>query len=97
MNVTEKISMPGKELDQAQLSELICERPQNFSWFLGAGASRSAGLPTASDVLWIMKRRYYSTQEHQDISRQDIQNDAIRARIQSFMVSRGFPVRRQIN
>jgi hypothetical protein len=78
-------------MDQAQLTELLCERPQNFTWFLGAGASRSAGLPTASDVLWIMKRRYYSTEENQDISRQDIQNEAIRARIQSYMESRGFP------
>lgn len=83
--------MAAKDLDQAQLIELICERPQNFAWFLGAGASRSAGLPTASDVLWIMKRRYYSTNEHQDIARQDLQNDAIRARIQSYMESRGFP------
>lgn len=83
--------MPDFELDQAQLIELICERPQSFSWFLGAGASRSAGLPTAWDVLWTMKRRHYSTQENQDISRQDLQNDAIRARIQSYMESRGFP------
>jgi hypothetical protein len=26
-------------IDQAQLSGIISERPQNFAWFLGAGAS----------------------------------------------------------
>ncbi len=31
-------------IDQAQTTGIICERPQNFAWFLGAGASRSAGL-----------------------------------------------------
>ena len=25
-------------IDQAQLTGIICERPQNFAWFLGAGA-----------------------------------------------------------
>ena len=46
-------------MDQAQLTGIICERPQNFVWFLGAGTSRSAGLPTATDIIWDLKRRYY--------------------------------------
>jgi len=58
---------------------------------LGAGTSRSAGLPTATDILWDLKRRYYCRAENQEITRQDIQNPAIRNRIQSYMISKGFP------
>ncbi|MGJ3258014.1 MAG: SIR2 family protein [Rhodospirillales bacterium] len=78
-------------MDQAELTGLFCARPQNFAWFLGAGASRSADLPTANDMLWDLKRQYYCREETQDISRQDIQNSAVRERIQAFMQSRGFP------
>src|SRR5262249_33781886 len=41
--------------------------------------------------IWDLKRRYYCQQENQDISRQDIQNAAVRDRIQAFMDSKGFP------
>jgi hypothetical protein len=78
-------------IEQGEFTSLFCARPQNFAWFLGAGASASAGLPTATDVLWDLKRRYYCREENQDISRQDLQNEAIRTKIQSFMGSRGFP------
>ena len=72
-------------IDQAQLTGIICERPQNFAWFLGAGASRSAGLPTATDIIWDLKRRYYCQQENEEISRQDVHLEAVRSRIQSYM------------
>jgi len=78
-------------LKQEEFISVFCERPQNFAWFLGAGASRTAGLPTATDVIWDLKRRHYCQEENQDISRQDIQSDAVRSRIQSFMDSRCFP------
>ena len=78
-------------IDQKQLTGIICARPQNMAWFLGAGASRSAGLPSATDILWDLKRHYYCREENQEITRQDIQNDAVRTRIQTFMESRGFP------
>ena len=78
-------------MDQKEFTSIFSGRPQNFAWFLGAGSSRTAGLPTATDIIWDLKRRHYCREENQDISRQDIQNDAVRARIQSFMESRGFP------
>lgn len=78
-------------IDQVEFTSLFCARPQNFACFLGAGASARAGVPTATDVLWELKRKYYCREENQDISRQDLQNDAIRAKIQSFLSSRGFP------
>jgi len=78
-------------MDQNELTSIYCQRPESFAWFLGAGASRTSGLPTATDIIWYLKRRYYCQEENQDISRQDIQNDAVKARIQQFMDSKGFP------
>ena len=78
-------------IDQKTLSGIVSAKPQNFAWFLGAGASRSAGLPSATDLLWDLKRHHYCREENQEITRQDIQNDAVRDRIQAFMESRGFP------
>jgi hypothetical protein len=78
-------------MDQKHLTTIFCGRPQNFAWFIGAGASRSAGLPTATDIIWDLKRRYYCVEENQDVSRQDMQSDAVKARIQAFLDSRGFP------
>ncbi len=78
-------------MDQAELTALICERAGNFAWFLGAGSSRSAGLPTATDLLWDMKRRYYCVEENQKISRQDVQLEPVQERIQAFLESRDFP------
>ena len=78
-------------MDQSKLTAIYCARPKNFAWFLGAGTSSSAGLPTANAVLWDMKRRYYCREENQEILRQDIENDAIRTRIQAYMESKGFP------
>jgi len=85
------VSAEPPTIDQAQLTGIICERPQNFAWFLGAGASRTAGLPTATDIIRDLKRRYYCQQENEDISRQDVQLEAVRSRIQSYMASKGFP------
>ena len=78
-------------MDQGELTGRFCARPQNIAWFLGAGASATAGLPTATDIIWDLKRRYYCREENQDISRQDMQNESIRVRIQGFMESCGFP------
>jgi len=76
---------------QSDLTTTFCQRPQNYAWFLGAGTSRSAGLPTATDIIWDLKRRHYCREENQDISRQDIQSDAVKARIQTYMDAHGFP------
>lgn len=81
----------SRTIDQGEFTSVFSARPQNFAWFLGAGASATAGLPTATDVIWDLKRRYYRQEENQDISRQDMQNEPVRARIQAFMESRGFP------
>lgn len=79
------------------MTGIYCERPKNFAWFLGAGTSSTAGLPTADAILWDMKRRYYCSEENQEILRQDIENDAVRARIQTYMESKGFPAQWEHN
>lgn len=78
-------------MKQSDFTALFVQRPQNYAWFLGAGASRNSGLPTATDILFDLKRRYYCREENQEISRQDIQSQAVKERIQAFMDSRGFP------
>lgn len=78
-------------MNQGEFTGIYCARPENFAWFLGAGASRAAGLMTATDIIWDLKKRYYCREENQELDRQDIQNQAVRERIQSFMASRGFP------
>lgn len=78
-------------MNQQELTQLFSLRPQNFAWFLGAGASRSSGLPTADDIIWYMKRRYYCSHENQEISRHDVQNPRVRNIIQAYMDSKGFP------
>ena len=42
------------------------QNAQHLMWFLGAGTSRTAGLPTAGDITWDLKRKYYCAQENQD-------------------------------
>ena len=78
-------------MNQSDLVAIVSDSPANYAWFLGAGASRTAGLPTSADLIWDLKRRHYCREENQDIARQDLQNDAVRERIQSYFDSRGFP------
>ena len=63
----------------------------HLMWFLGAGASRSAGLPTATDIIWDLKRRYYCLNENQNLQSHDINNNAIKQKIQGYMDSKGYP------
>jgi len=60
-------------------------------WFLGAGTSRSSGLPTATDITWDLKRRHYCLHQNQDVQSHDASNKAVQARIQGFMDSKGYP------
>lgn len=72
------------------LKHYLANSPQ-LMWFLGAGTSRTANMPTASDITWDLKLKYYCLQENQDIQNHDINNVAIKNKIQSYMDSKGFP------
>ena len=78
-------------MKQTDLVARLCERPGGYAWFLGAGASRAAGLPTAADIIWDIKRRHYAREENRPVARRDLQSSAVRERIQSFFDSHGLP------
>lgn len=80
-------------MDQFEFIRRFCARPQNFAWFLGAGASRHANLPTATDIIDDLRRQFYCSEENQQLSSKDLQNDSVRARVDAFMEARGFPAR----
>ena len=66
----------------------IQNSPQ-IMWFLGAGASRSAGIPTAWDIVWELKcRTYCILQERTFSSYSDYTSPAIREEVQSFLNGR---------
>jgi hypothetical protein len=78
-------------MDQAEFIRRISDKTDKFVWFLGAGTSQSAGLPTAIDIIWDIKRRRYCTDENQPLTANDLQNAAVRSKIDSYMISKGFP------
>lgn len=77
-------------MEQKFLSHFVQNAPQ-LMWFLGAGTSRTAGMPTATDIIWDLKRKYYCLQENQDLQSHNVNNQAIKQKIQSYLVSKGFP------
>ena len=78
-------------MEQNELIQLLSESAPKFTWLLGAGTSQSAGLPTAMDVMWDLKRRHYCLEENQQISANDIQNVAVQDKISAYMQAHGFP------
>lgn len=68
-------------------------RADNTMWFLGAGASASAGIPTAADMIWEFKQRLYVSQRRvEPHAVADLSNAAIRARLQAHVdASEQFP------
>lgn len=79
------------DLTDNEFYQQFLQNAQHMMWFLGAGTSRSAGLPTATDIIWDLKHRYYCLHENQDYQKHDINNHAIKNKIQSYMDSQGFP------
>ena len=67
------------------------QNAQHLMWFLGAGTSRSAGLPTATDIIWDLKLHYYCLHENQDLQSHDVNNKAVKQKIQTYMDSKGYP------
>lgn len=83
--------MPVTEIKEIDFRQHVSQTGKQLMWFLGAGASRSSGLPTATDLTWDLKRRYYCAQENQDVVAHDVSNRSVQARIQAYMDSRNFP------
>ena len=57
-------------------------------WFLGAGASASAGIPTATDMIWEFKQKLFVSQRRAPVnSVADLSQPNIRARLQAHIDS----------
>lgn len=59
-------------------------RAKSLMWFLGAGASASAGIPTAADLTWLFKQELFVSQR--GVPRQAVENlgnEAIRRQLQA--------------
>lgn len=68
-------------------------RAPNVHWFLGAGASAAARVPTAYELIWEFKKILYCSLQRVPITTiTDASDPAVRLRIQSFFDDRGgFP------
>ena len=63
-------------------------RAKSLMWFLGAGASASAGIPTASDLIWEFKQKLFVSQRR--VPRQaveDLGSPAVRDQLQAHIDS----------
>lgn len=60
-------------------------RAPNLMWFLGAGASAAAGIPTAYHLIWQFKRRLYCAAERVSVkSCEDLSNPSTQTRLQRY-------------
>jgi len=65
-------------------------RAANLMWFLGAGASVAAGIPTAYDMIWEFKQQLFVSQRRVSAKAvADLSSPAIRAQIQAHIDSLG--------
>ena len=63
-------------------------RGPNLMWFLGAGASASASVPTAMDMTWEFKQRLFVSQRRttlRDVD--DLSNPVVRDKLQGHIDS----------
>jgi SIR2-like domain len=71
-----------------EFARLFPLRAPNLMWLLGAGASASAGVPTAGDMVWEFKQQLYVSQRRVSLnSVSDLSNPAIRNQLQSYIDS----------
>ena len=79
------------QIDEHRFLHHFQQHSPHLMWFLGAGSSRSSGLPTAVDLIWDLKRRYYCAKENQDIQAHNVTNSAIREKIQGYFDAMNCP------
>ena len=80
-------------LDIPAFVRLFQVRSSQIMWFLGAGASRSAGIKTAGDMIWDFKQRLYRSQRKlPPWAITDIGEPAVRRKLQAHFDALGeFP------
>ena len=72
-------------MDASEFLRLFPLRAPNLMWFLGAGASAAAGIPTAYSLIWDFKRSLFCTSQRKPIAHfADLADDKVRKHIQSY-------------
>jgi len=79
------------QIDEKEFLRHFVQSAPQLMWFLGAGTSRSSGLPAAVDLIWDLKRQYYCAKENQDVQAHNVSYHAIKAKIQSYFDGKGCP------
>jgi len=79
------------QVDEQEFLRHFVQNAPQLIWFLGAGTSRSSGVPAAMDLIWDLKRRYYCAKENQDVQAHNVSNHAIKAKLQSYFDGKGCP------
>jgi NAD-dependent SIR2 family protein deacetylase len=77
-------------MDFSEFLRIFEVRASNLNWFLGAGCSIAAGIPSAYDIIWDCKSRIYCSEN--SVSRSsvsDISNPAIQQVIQDYLETKG--------
>lgn len=78
------------EIPADDFARRFAMRAPNLMWFLGAGTSASAGVPTAGDMIWDFKQRLFVSQRHvSPTSVADLSSPAIREQLQQHVNSLG--------
>lgn len=86
--VIDEAALP--QIDADDFARRFALRAERLMWLLGAGASASAGLPTAIDMVWEFKQKLFVSQRK--VSRQtvtDLSNSVVRMKLQDHIDSLG--------
>lgn len=83
-------SQPWDEVPLDDFSRRFQLRAKSLMWFLGAGASASAGIPTASDLIWEFKQKLFVSQRRVPPQAvEDLGSPAVRNQLQAHIDSIG--------
>jgi NAD-dependent SIR2 family protein deacetylase len=88
----ERHRLTYKMIELADFVRIHSIRGAQLMWFLGAGASRAAGFPTAGDLIWRFKRAIYCSRERQPVEVVNIAEESVRQLLQTYFDALGhFP------
>ncbi len=80
-------------MEVAEFLRVQSTRGPQLSWFLGAGASAAAGIPTATEMTWAFKRLLYCSEQRKPFAFcSDLGDPAVQQRLQRYFDDKGtFP------
>jgi hypothetical protein len=85
-----RVEIPLPEIGADDFARRFSLRAANLMWLFGAGASASAGVPTAADMIWEFKQTLFVSQRRTSLQMvADLSSPIIRSRLQSHIDSSG--------